>query len=312
MKRIMIATGEASGDMHGAKVIDAVRSLDPEVEFLGVGGRQMKAAGCKIIIPSEELAVMGLVEVLGHLPVVLRSLFQLKRLLNGPQRPDALLLIDSPEFNLRLAKHAKHAGVPVLYFVSPQVWAWRRGRVKKIASVVDKLAAIFPFEPDFYKGQDIDVRYVGHPLLDEAKDLTNRAVLLSRYNIDPKKPIVGLFPGSRRNELKFMLDTLVKTAQLIQAKKPTIQFLVPVASTLTQDEIAEKFPADMPVSYIRSDDASIYDVANACDAIITVSGTVTLQIALVGTPMVIFYKLAPLSYAIGKRLIKVDHIGLAN
>lgn len=310
--RVMIVASEASGDIHGAKVIKAFQRLSPGTVFSGVGGQRMSAAGCEILIPGEDLAVMGLVEVIGHLPVVWRSLQKLKAVLTSDLRPDALVLIDSPEFNLRLAKYAKRAGVPVLYFVSPQVWAWRRGRVRTIAGVVDKLAAIFPFEPEFYRGLDIDVRYVGHPLLDEFRVTRSRQDLLADLKVNPDSPVVGLFPGSRRNELKYMLGTLVATAEQLIGRQPDMSFLVPVASTLNREEIASRFPQALPVTYIDAEQASIYDIANACDAIASVSGTVTLQIALAGTPMVIFYKLSPVSYAIGKLLVKVEHFGLAN
>jgi lipid-A-disaccharide synthase len=310
--RVMIVASEASGDNHGAKLIRAMQELAPATTFMGVGGKQMAAAGCEILIPSEDLAVMGLIEVIGHLPVVWRSFRKLRDVLHGARRPDALVLIDSPEFNLRLAKHAKKAGIPVLYYVSPQVWAWRSGRVRTIARVVDKLAAILPFEPEFYRGLDIDVRYVGHPLLDEFRITRSRQALLEELQVGPDRTVVGLLPGSRRNELKYMLGTLVQTAQQLLSRQPDLHFLVPVASTLTREEISRHFPAAMPITYLDANQASIYDVANACDAVASVSGTVTLQVALVGTPMVIFYKLSPISYAIGRLLVKVDHFGLVN
>ena len=311
-KRIMIVTGEASGDLHGAKLMSAITAQLPDTKFFGVGGKNMAAKGCEILIPGEELAVMGIVEIVGHLPVILNAFNKLKREFYGSNKPDALVLIDFPEFNLRLARQAKKAGIPVLYYVSPQVWAWRRGRVKKIAAVVDSLAAIFPFEPAFYDGQDILVKYVGHPLLDEFEEAGNCQDLRPRLQISQDKKVVGLFPGSRHNELRYMLDTLVESAQLIFDKEPEVHFLVPVANTLSRADIQSRFPTELPVSFIESDDATIYDVATSCDTILTVSGTVTLQIALVGTPMAIFYKVSPLTYAIGKRLIKVDHAGLAN
>ena len=311
-KRIMIVTGEASGDLHGAKLMSAITAQLPDTKFFGVGGKNMAAKGCEILIPGEELAVMGIVEIVGHLPVILRAFNKVKREFYGSNKPDALVLIDFPEFNLRLARQAKKAGIPVLYYVSPQVWAWRRGRVKKIAAVVDSLAAIFPFEPAFYDGQDILVKYVGHPLLDEFEEAGNCQNLRSRLQIAQNKKVVGLFPGSRHNELRYMLDTLVESAQLIFDKEPESHFLVPVANTLSLADIQSHFPSKLPVSFIESDDATIYDVACSCDTILTVSGTVTLQIALVGTPMAIFYKVSPLTYSIGKRLIKVDHAGLAN
>ena len=308
----MIVTGEASGDLHGAKLIEAARELDADLSFFGIGGQRMAEAGCDVLIPGEELAVIGLVEVLGHFPVIWRAFQRLKRVLHGDQRPDALVLIDFPEFNLRLAKQAQRAGVPVLYYVSPQVWAWRRGRVKKIARLVDCLAAIFPFEPDFYRGQDIQVEYVGHPLLDEYGHTRERQEILEHLQIESGSKVIGLFPGSRRSELKYMLETLVQTAEQISARRPGVHFLVPIAAGLPASEITDRFSKLTNITFVAADDLSIYETAKACDAIVTVSGTVTLQVALTGTPMVIFYKLAPLSYAIGRKLVRVDHIGLAN
>jgi len=309
-RRALIVTGEASGDLHGANLIQAARKIDPGLSFFGVGGSRMSAAGCEILIPGEELAVMGLVEVIGHFPVIMRAFNQLKSLLDGPDRPDVLILIDFPDFNLRLARQAKKAGVPVLYYVSPQVWAWRRGRVHKIARVVDRLAAIFPFEPKFYEGLDIDVEYVGNPLLDEARVERTRNVFLCALALDPDRPVVGLFPGSRRNELHYNFETILAAAQNILERVPGVQFLLPVAASLQPAAIRERLQG-IDLDIVLSDE-NIYDIANACDAIITVSGTVTLQIALVGTPMAILYKMSPLTFAIGKHLVKVPHIGLAN
>jgi lipid-A-disaccharide synthase len=309
-RKALIVTGEASGDLHGANLIRAAREIDPGLSFFGVGGSRMAAAGCEILIAGEELAVMGLVEVIGHFPVILRAFNRLKTLLRGPDRPAVLVLIDFPDFNLRLAREAKKAGVPVLYYVSPQVWAWRRGRVRKIARVVDRLAAIFPFEPEFYRGLDIEVEYVGNPLLDEARVQQSREEFLRACGLDPDRPVVGLFPGSRRNELRYNFETIVATAQLLLSQIRGVQFLLPVASSLQPEAIRERLEgAELDVVLIEG---NIYDTANACDAIIAVSGTVTLQIALVGTPMAILYKMAPLTYTIGKRLVKVPHIGLAN
>lgn len=309
-RRALIITGEASGDLHGANLIRAARKVDPQLSFFGVGGSRMAAEGCEILIAGEELAVMGLVEVIGHFPVILRAFNRLKALLHGPERPDVLILIDFPDFNLRLARQAKMAGVPVLYYVSPQVWAWRRGRVHKIARVVDRLAAIFPFEPEFYAGLDIEVEYVGNPLLDEARVVRSREEFLRACGLSPERPVVGLFPGSRRNELHFNFETIVAAAQLLHEQIPGVQFLLPVASSLQPAAIRERL-AGTPLQIVLVED-SIYDTANACDAIIAVSGTVTLQVALTGTPMAILYKMAPLTYAIGKRLVKVPHISLAN
>jgi len=309
----MIVTGEVSGDLHGAKLINAVKALAPDTGFFGVGGSNMAAAGCEILIPGEELAVMGIVEILGHFPLIWRSFQRLKKIMTGSRRPDALVLIDFPEFNLRLARQAKAAGIPVLYYVSPQVWAWRRGRVRKIAEVVDSLAAIFPFEPELYRGHDILVKYVGHPLLDEFNRLdAGPPDLCLRLGIPENGKVVGIFPGSRRNELRYMLTTLVASAQHMLERQPDLHFLVPIADGLSQQEISSQFPADFPVSFIEPGSATIYEVAGSCDAVLSVSGTVTLQVALVGTPMAILYKMSPITFAIGKRLVRVDHIGLPN
>lgn len=310
MKRVLIVTGEASGDLHGANLIEAAKRLEPGLCFFGVGGARMARAGCEILIPGEEISVMGLVEVVGHLPVIRRAFNRLRDVLTGENRPAALVLIDFPDFNLRLAKVARQAGVPVLYYVSPQVWAWRRGRVKKIAAVVDRLAAIFPFEPEFYRGLPIQVEYVGHPLLDEFRIENERAVFLGGLGIDPERPVVGIFPGSRRSELRYNLGVMLDAAVQIHRRRPETVFVLPVAPTLERALIEARLAArQLPVTLVGG---NIYDTANACQAILAVSGTVTLQIALTGTPMAIVYKMAPLTYAIGKRLVKVPHIGLAN
>ncbi len=309
-RRAMIVTGEASGDLHGGNLIAAAARVDPELKFFGVGGVCMERAGCEILVKGEEIATMGLVEVIGHLPVIRRVFRQLKAILLGPDKPDLLVLIDFPEFNLRLARVAKEAGIPVLYYVSPQVWAWRQGRVKKIAAVVDHLAAIFPFEPDFYRNEEIDVDYVGNPLLDEFAITVGRDDFLRQNGLDPAQKTVGLFPGSRRNELKYIFPTIVAAARLLHQRHPELQFLLPVASTLNDAMILDKLAGEPFAPKLVHD--TLYNVANACDAVITVSGTATLQTALAGAPMAILYRMNPISYAIGKRLVKVPHIGLAN
>lgn len=308
-RRALIVTGEASGDLHGANLIQAA-AVDPGLSFYGVGGKRMADAGCRILIPGEELAIMGLVEVVGHFPVIWRSFQRLKRILHGPERPDLLVLIDFPDFNLRLAREAKRAGVPVLYYVSPQVWAWRRGRVKKIARVVDRLAVIFPFEAEFYRGEDLEVEYVGNPLLDEAEVTCGRDDFLRACGIDPARRVVGLFPGSRGNELRYNFETIVQAAERIVQRFPDVAFLLPVAPSLDDTIFRGRLAGrNLPVTLTRE---SIYDVANACDAVICVSGTVTLQTALAGAPMAVVYKMATLTYQIGKRMVRVPHISLAN
>lgn len=310
VRRALIVTGEASGDLHGANLIQAAREIDPNLKFFGVGGTRMAAAGCEILIPAEELAVMGVVEVLARFSVIRRAFRRLTKVLQGEERPDLVILIDYPGFNLRLAKVAKAAGVPVLYYISPKVWAWRKGRIHTIAQRVDTLAVIFPFEPEIYQGLGLNVEYVGNPLLDELGSSCDRAAYLRRHGLDPARPVVGLFPGSRQNELKYIFATLVESAQRLRQTRPELQFLLPVAPSLSKAELQQRLSGShLPVVLVED---NIYDTAGACDTVISVSGTVTLQIALAGTPMVIIYKAAPMSYAIGKRLVRIEHFGLPN
>jgi lipid-A-disaccharide synthase len=230
--------------------------------------------------------------------------------LRGAKRPNLLILIDFPDFNLRLAKVAKAVGVPVLYYISPKVWAWRSGRAKTIAERVDRLALIFPFEPKIYESLGVQAEYVGNPLLDEFAENQPQGLLRNALGIEADVQVIGIFPGSRNSELDHIFEALVETGKLLYKKKPGLKFLVPVAPSLSRDDIEQRFSStDLPVCIVEE---SIYEVAAACNAVLTVSGTVTLQLALVGTPMAILYKVAPLSYAIGKRLIKIEYAGLTN
>ena len=270
----------------------------------------MRQAGCDILLPCEAISAMGFVEVLTHWRPIRQAFLQLKALLQGDSPPDMLLTVDFQEFNLRLAAAAKKAGVPVVHYVSPQLWAWRPGRARKVAAVVDKLAAILPFEPGYYAGLDIDVRYVGHPLLDDYRLELPAGALRKQLGIAPGTSVVGLFPGSRRNELKYNLPTLVATAKRLHAANPTLQFMVPVAPTLTEEPFRQVFADAGIMAHVTRQ--PIYDVIAACDVVAAVSGTVTLQVALGGTPLVIFYKMAPLSYQIAKRLVNIFAVGLPN
>ncbi|MEE4252468.1 MAG: lipid-A-disaccharide synthase [Desulfuromusa sp.] len=307
---IMIVAGESSGDLHGSNLIKAAAEHHPHLHFFGVGGDRMCAAGCKILFPSDELSVMGVVEVFSQFPKIYSRFKLLKQVLKGAERPDLLVLIDFPDFNLRLAKVAKAVGVPVLYYISPKVWAWRKGRAKTIADRVDRLALIFPFEPQIYENLGVQAEYVGNPLLDEFVQNQPQGFLRQRLGIAGDTQVVGIFPGSRNSELNYILDTLVETATQLYREKPGLKFLLPVAPSLTRDDIEQRFSGtDLPIYFVEE---NIYEVGAACDAVLTVSGTVTLQLTLVGTPMAILYKVAPLSYAIGRRLIKIEFAGLTN
>lgn len=308
-KRIMIVAGEASGDIYGADLVREAHKFGPEVHYFGIGGQRMREAGVETLIDSKEMAVVGLVEVLKHFNVIAAAFLKLKHILrNDP--PDLLILIDYPGFNLRLAKVAKRAGVKVLYYISPQIWAWRQGRVKKIARLVDHMAVILPFEAAFYERAGVPVTFVGHPMLDMVQVTVNREQAAASFGLDPSRKIVGLFPGSRKNEIERLLPVIIDTAKLLKKQFPEIQFVVPIASTLSRKELECQFvEGGIDVAFTHD---RIHDLIRACDAVISVSGTVTLEIALVGTPMVIIYKLSPLTYMLAKQLVKIEHIGLCN
>ena len=305
----MIVAGEASGDIYGADLVREALKLSPDLAFFGIGGERMREAGVETLVDSSDMAVVGLVEVIKHFDVISSAFRKLKQILvNTP--PELLILIDYPGFNLRLAKVAKKAGVKVLYYISPQIWAWRQGRVKKIARLVDQMAVILPFEAPFYEEAGVPVTFVGHPMLDLVNVTYDRSVAAASFNLDPARKIVGLFPGSRQNEIERLLPVIIGAACRLKEQFPDIQFILPLASTLHNNDIVPLLTAaKLSVAITRE---RIHDMIRACDAVISVSGTVTLEIALVGTPMVIIYKLSPLTYQLAKRLVKVPNIGLCN
>jgi lipid-A-disaccharide synthase len=308
-RRIMIVAGEASADIYGADLVREALKLDPSLHFFGIGGARMREVGVETLVDSSDMAVVGLVEVIKHFDVISDAFLKLKRILSA-DRPDLLILIDYPGFNLRLAKAARKAGVKVLYYISPQIWAWRQGRVREIARLVDHMAVILPFEASFYEHAGVRVSFVGHPMSDLVKVAVGRDDSAASFGLDPGRMIVGLFPGSRRNEIERLLPVITEAAVLLKKRFPDIQFVLPLASTLRDDDVTTLLTAaglDVTISRER-----IHDMIRACDAVISVSGTVTLEIALVGTPMVIIYKLSPLTFQLAKRLVKVDNIGLCN
>lgn len=306
----MIVTGEASGDLHGGSLVKAVARLAPDIRFFGVGSRKLEEAGCDLILDSGELSAMGLFEVLGRLPTILSHYRSLKKVLHGDTPPDLLVLIDFPDFNLRLAAEAQKAGIPVLYYISPKFWAWRQGRLKTIARVVDRMAVIFPFEVPYFQRHGVDVSFVGNPLLDDLETVPGRLKCREKFQLASEDSIVGLFPGSRESEIRFNLPTMLETAKLLLTENPEMKFLLPVAANLSKDAIAEQVTASqLPVTLVPGE---LFEAARACDAALVVSGTATLQTGLVGTPLAVIYKCSPASFAIGKRLVKVQHVSLVN
>lgn len=308
-RRIMIVAGEASGDIYGADLVQKALALDSGIAFYGIGGRRMREAGVATLVDSGDMAVMGLVEVLKHFKVISSAFLKLRNiLLHDP--PDLLLLIDYPGFNIRLAKVARKAGVKVLYYISPKVWAWKAGRIRTIAATVDRMAVIFPFEVPLYEKAGVPVSFVGHPMLDLVNVTMKRDEAATGFGLDPATKIVGLFPGSRRSEIERILPAILGAAKLLQKRFPGIQFVLPLASTLHESDI-KPYLEQAGICPVISR-SGIHDLIRACDAIISVSGTVTLEIALIGTPMVIIYKLSPLTYQVAKRVVRIEHIGLCN
>jgi lipid-A-disaccharide synthase len=308
-ERIMIVAGEASGDLHGSNLVREALARRPDLEFFGIGGARMREAGVEVLVGAEEMAVVGLVEVAAHFPVIYRAWSLLRRILRTAP-PALLILIDYPDFNLRIARIARAVGVPVLYYISPQVWAWRVGRVNTIARFVDRMAVVFPFEVPFYEKAGLPATFVGHPLVDSARPRLSRDEAFREFVVDSGRRVVGLFPGSRHGEIRRLLPVILDAAALLRQRHPDLQFVLPLASSLTRDDLAPYLAGSgLDIRVIACDSP---DLIQLCDAIITASGTVTLEIALQQVPMVIIYKVSPLTYQVGKRLIRVDHVGICN
>ncbi|MCY3804085.1 MAG: lipid-A-disaccharide synthase [Gammaproteobacteria bacterium] len=303
----MIVAGEASGDLYGARLARELENIMPDITCYGLGGEHMRKAGIHLLADVSELSVIGLVEVIKHYPRLRNILKTMKRELKRIH-PDVLVLIDSPDFNLPLAKHAARCGIRVMYYVSPQIWAWRSSRIRVIRKCVDHMATVFPFEEKFYRDAGVPVEYVGHPLVEDAHSSMGRDAFLKAHRLSADKKLVGLFPGSRTSEVEHNLPTLVQAAGALARQRSDVQFIVPVASTLRAD-LVQRFIRD---TEITTSTASIYDVIHACDAIAATSGTVTLQITLMQTPMLIIYKVSPLTFRILSRLVNFTYAGIAN
>src|SRR6266700_5570059 len=303
----LVSAGEASGDTYGAQLVEALHQLAPGASFFGMGGEKMRAAGCDLLVHANEVAVVGLVEVLTHLPGIRRRFKHL--VAEAAQRkPDAAVLIDFPDFNLRLARDLHRLGIPVFYFVSPQVWAWRSGRVKHIRKYVRKMIVIFPFEQDFYKQHGVDVCYVGHPLAYVPAPQVSREEFAAKYGLHPQKQWIALLPGSRKKEVRLNLPVILEAAGL-QKQGNDFEYVLPVASTLGPDWLRDQL-ATSPVPIKLSDNARA--TLMHARAGIVASGTATVEAALAGTPFVVVYRLAPLTWLLGRRLVRLDTFAMPN
>jgi lipid-A-disaccharide synthase len=306
-KCIGIVAGEISGDNHGAKLVHALRAMRNGLIFCGIGGPALQEAGMRILVEASELSVVGITEVLAKLPGILQGMLRMKRFLKR-ERPDLLILIDFPDFNLRMAAVAKKLGIRVLYYVSPQIWAWRRGRVKQIKRCVDHMAVILPFEETFYRDQHVPVTFVGHPLLDNDSFPAARPRKASQDH----PPTIGLVPGSREAEVARHLPVMLEAAQLLDDRFEQVQFLLSHAPAVKREQVETICRRHGEGLNLEIVSGRIEPVLVKSDLIVAASGTVTLQAAIYGTPMVIVYKVSPVSYRLGKALIRVDRIGLVN
>jgi lipid-A-disaccharide synthase len=316
VRQIMIVAGEASGDLHAAKLVKALQQADPShrYRFFGSAGPDLRAAGTEAVVRADDLSIVGLLEIGRSLPMFLKAK---KKLISAARdrRPDAVVLVDFPDFNLKLAKSLKKQGLTVIYYISPQVWAWRKYRVATIRKYVDLLLTILPFEKDWFLEQGVkNVEYVGSPLAREVSATRSKEVFCSDYGLTPDKPIVALLPGSRQKEIARILPVMIAAAAEISQKMPGSQFIVAAASDPAGKQISSyieslRGPDGQMFNLVLS---ATYDVLNAADAAAVTSGTATMEAGIIGTPLVIVYKTSKLNYMLLEPLISVEHYGLIN
>jgi len=306
-KCVMIIAGEASGDLHGSRLVRAMRKRSPALFFCGIGGKFLREAGVRILVEASALSVVGLTEAFSKIPVLAKGMAVVKRLLKS-LRPDLLILIDFPDFNLYAAAVAKKLGIPVLYYISPQIWAWRPGRINKIKKIVDHVAVILPFERDLYAAHDIPVTFVGHPLLD-SEPYSNPSKVDATV---PDNSTIGLMPGSREREVVRHLPIMLSAARQLTRQTPNLKFAVSLAPTVKKelvDSVIKTHGSDIQLEIISE---GVDQVFKRCGFAIVVSGTVSLEAAISGTPMVIIYRVSLPSYWLGRALIQVRYMGLVN
>ena len=312
----MIVAGEASGDRHGAKLVEALRRSEPEIEFefFGCAGKRLRAAGVEAIVEADALSIVGLTEIGRALPMFLNAFRDLKRAAIE-KRPDAVVLIDFPDFNLKLAKSLKKQGLRVIYYISPQLWAWRKYRIRSIKKYVDLLITILPFEKDWYADNGVThVEYVGNPLAMEVHATLSKADFCSKHGLDPARPIVSLLPGSRHKEIVRILPTMLAAAAKMSLTNSGMQFVIALASRQDQSDVQaaiaeQKYGETRPPLIVEEE---TYDAMNASDAAAITSGTATLEAGIIGTPMAIVYSTSALNYGLLEPLISVEHYGLIN
>ncbi len=311
-KKILIIAGETSGDLHGARLVEHLLKARPGLSVYGIGGDEMERAGVRLLFHASELSVVGLVEVIGRLRMIVRAFRSIKASL-GEERPDLVVLIDFPDFNLRVARHAARRGIPVVYYISPQIWAWRRRRVREIATHVARMIVIFPFEEALYREHGVPVTYVGHPLTDRIAPGTaeeNPAGSYARYGLSPLYPVLGLFPGSRPGEVRALLPVLLRGAEMLRRRFPRMQFLLGKGPGLG-DDVYQEFLEKAPIPLVCTREG-IGPGTGICDLAVVASGTATLELALFGVPMVVVYRVSRITFWLGRLLVRVPMIGMVN
>lgn len=303
--QILLSAGEASGDYYGAQLIQSLQQLTPATRFFGMGGDRMRAAGCELLVNASEVAVVGLAEVVTHLPAIRKKF---KHMISEAEkrRPQAAVLIDFPDFNLRLARQLHRLQIPVFYFISPQVWAWRSARVQQIRKYVRKMIVIFPFEQEFYRRHGVEVTYVGHPLAYAPEATISREEFADRYGLDPAKQWIALLPGSRKKEVQMNLPPMLEAAQQLGSQ---YEYVLPIASTLKGEWLRQLFSPTGPAVKLTTNSRLTLKHSRAG---VVASGTATVEAALAGTPFVVVYRLAPLTWLLGRRLVNLDTFAMAN
>jgi len=306
----MIVAGEASGDLHGAVLARELLALDSSLILSGIGGAGMAATGVTILYDISRLAVMGIIEVISRLKDIRSAMKTLEKQFEM-NRPDLLILIDYPGFNLELARRAKKYNIPVLYYISPKIWAWREGRITRIKKYVDRMAVILPFEKKYYKGHGFEVDFVGNPLLDQVQPTLTSNEFKIQYGIDHDATIIGIMPGSRKQEIAKILPVFMETALLLNEKIKKCVFLLPLASTLTEDDLNEHGVMDDRLD-IRIIKENRYETMAACDAAMAASGTLTMELGILQVPMVVCYRISKLTHFLAKPFIKAEYASLVN
>jgi lipid-A-disaccharide synthase len=309
MTTLLFSAGESSGDQHAANMFLEIKKHQADIHAIGMGGAKMAQAGIDIRYDSAAIAVIGVVEVLKHYGEIRRALKLMQQIIDT-ECPDLLICVDYKEFNFKLAKYAKQQGIKVLFYVSPQVWAWRAGRVKAYGEVIDMMAVIFPFETAYYEAENVPVRYVGHPSVDKVHTQYSKAEAMAHFQLATDQRVIGVLAGSRANEIKRLLPVMLEACVLLQHKFPDCQFILPQADSIS-DELLNHYlqHSTVKITVIKHQP---YEVIQCCDAIMTSSGTASLEIALLSIPMLICYKLSPLTYWLGRLLVKTPFIGLPN